>query len=434
MSTAPESGSSGDIATCVPFDQAVRVWARIGVESFGGPAGQIAVMHRILVEERKWIGEARFLHALNFCMLLPGPEAQQTATYVGWLLHGVRGGLVAGTLFVLPGFLSILALSLLYVVWHDVGFVAGALGGARSAVLVIVLAALWRVANKSLRGGAAWALALGAFAALYLFHVPFPIVVLGAALLGALGLEAGVPGTVQTAVAQVSWGRATRVLALGLLLWFTPVALCAWGLGTDHVLVEEGLFFSKVAVVTFGGAYAVLTYVAQAAVETHGWLSPVEMLDGLSMAETTPGPLIQVVQFVGFLGAWRDPGPLSALGAALAASLLVTWVTYVPCFLWIFLFAPFVEALRGIARLRRALAAITAAVVGVIANLSVWFGIHVMFTRVQEIRGVTVPVWSSVDPRSAAIAVAAAVAIFRFKVGMLPVLAVAAALGMFLGA
>ncbi len=436
----------------VAFGDAVKVWARVALLSFGGPAGQIAVMHRILVEEKRWIGEGRFLHALNFCMILPGPEAQQLAVYLGWLLHRTRGGIVAGTLFVLPGFVSILALSLIYVAFGEVTAVDGAFFGLKAAVLAIVLQAVVRIGRRALRNRASVAVAAAAFVAIFGFAVPFPVIVLAAGLVGfaagrrgasafasggratpgagledaASALGAGVP-------AHAAGGRPLGLATLFLALWLVPVAALVLTLGPEDVFARLALFFSRMAVVTFGGAYAVLAYVAQAASETYGWLTPGEMLDGLGMAETTPGPLIQVVQFVGFLAAFRAPGPLDPYVAAVLASVLVTWVTFTPSFLWIFLGAPHIERLRGDRALGGAFAAITAAVVGVILNLALWFALHVVFARLRPLDHwglrIDVPVLSSVDAAAATLVVLAVATVALTRVGVLPLLAGAAALG-----
>jgi chromate transporter len=440
----------------IPFSEAVRVWARIAALSFGGPAGQIAVMHRILVEEKRWIGENRFLHALNYCMLLPGPEAQQLAVYVGWLLHKTKGGLVAGTLFVLPGLLAIMALSWIYAAFGNIGFVQALFFGLKAAVLAIVLEAVMRIGRRALKNNVMIGLAAAAFVAIFAFDVPFPLIILAAALIGFSGGRAGLPAFLtgsnghgkhgkavpdaETALGEsvpeharpsVSWSL--RVSAICLLLWLGPVATLLLALGPDDVFTNIAVFFSKMAVVTFGGAYAVLAYVAQQAVETYGWLQPGEMLDGLGLAETTPGPLIMVTQFVGFLGAFRDPGGLNPFVAGTLGGLLTTWVTFVPCFLWIFLGAPFVETIRGNRALVAALAVITAAVVGVILNLAVWFGLHVLFGEVLEVEGfgmsLDVPVFATVDPAALVLTLAAVVALFHFKIGMIPVLAACSAAG-----
>jgi chromate transporter len=442
MSEAPPHG--------VPFRDALRLWVQVGLNSFGGPAGQIAVMHRLVVDERRWVSEARFLHALNYCMLLPGPEAQQLATYLGWLLHGYRGGLVAGILFVLPGFVAILALTYLYVGFRDVRAVEALLFGLKAGVLAVVLEAVLRIGRRVAGGPATFALAVTAFVALFFFAVPFPLVVLtagvfGLALPGALPLraparDAGPEPVIDRMLdrrashLEPSLARAARVAAVCLALWLVPLAGLWLVRGPDDVFTQVGVFFSKTAVVTFGGAYAVLAYIAQRASATYGWLTAAEMLDGLGMAETTPGPLIQVVQFVGFLAAYRNPGTLPPLVAGTCAAVLTTWVTYVPCFLFVFVGAPWIEALRGNARLASALSAITAAVVGVILNLAVWFGLHVLFGDLRTVPGlvgahVTVPVWATFQWFPAALAIGAFVALVRFHRGMIPTLAVSAALG-----
>jgi chromate transporter len=438
----------------VTFRDALRVWVRVGLQSFGGPAGQIAVMHRILVDEKRWVTEHRFLHALNYCMLLPGPEAQQLATYLGWLFHGYRGGLVAGSLFVLPGFLSILALSYVYAAFQGVGAVAAAFFGLKAAVLAIVVEALLRIGRRALGTPVTLTVAALAFAGIFAFHVPFPLIVLGAGLLGLIGgvffpevfaaarPEAGAenasggeplePG--RAAHTRPSVRRALGVLFLFSSLWLAPIAILAWAFGPASVFVVEATFFSKAAVVTFGGAYAVLAYIAQQAVERYGWLLPGEMLDGLGLAETTPGPLIMVVQFVGFLGAYRNPGALHPMAAGTLGAVVTTWVTFMPCFLWIFLGAPYVELLRGRRELSAALSAVTAAVCGVILNLAVWFALHVMFGEIAEGRGPLglrwiAPVWKSVDPAAVAISGAAFVALMRLRAPMLAVLGASAVAG-----
>lgn len=444
----------------IPFAEAVRVWARVAALSFGGPAGQIAVMHRIIVEEKRWIGENRFLHALNYCMLLPGPEAQQLAVYIGWLLHKTKGGLVAGTLFVLPGVVAIMALSWIYALFGNVGAVEALFFGLKAAVLAIVLEAVVRVGKRALKNNIMVALAAAAFIAIFFFQVPFPLIILTAAIIGFAGGRAGlapflaanghgkvgdkqvadadsVLGETIPAHARPSLAWALKIAGVFLILWLAPVAALLAALGPGNVFTEIAVFFSKMAVVTFGGAYAVLAYVAQQAVETYHWLQPGEMLDGLGMAETTPGPLIMVTQFVGFMGAFRAPGSLDPLLAATLGGLLTTWVTFTPCFLWIFLGAPFVEALRSNRALSAALATITAAVVGVILNLAVWFGLHVLFGELIEVSGfgmsVDVPVLSSVNVASLVLTLGALIAVFRFKVGMLPVLAACSGAGLLSG-
>ncbi|PKP93613.1 MAG: chromate transporter [Alphaproteobacteria bacterium HGW-Alphaproteobacteria-16] len=440
----------------ISFRDAVIVWARIALLSFGGPAGQIAVMHRILVEEKRWIGEERFLHALNYCMLLPGPEAQQLAIYIGWLLHKTKGGLVAGALFVLPGFLAILALSFVYVLLGQVPLVEGLFFGLKAAVLAVVLQAVVRVGSRALKNNVMRSLAVLAFIAIFALDVPFPLIVLAAALIGFVGGRSGHSafqggsghgssadeivhdrdtalgeGLPDHARPNLAWSL--RISGVLLVLWLAPIAALLIALGPDDVFSRIATFFSQMAVVTFGGAYAVLAYVAQEAVETYGWLQPGEMLDGLGMAETTPGPLIMVTQFVGFLAAFREATGMSPLVAATLGAILTTWVTFLPCFLWIFAGAPFIERLRGNRALSAALTAITAAVVGVILNLAVWFAIHTLFGQVREVPfaagSIDVPVLSTVDWAALTLAAGAIVAMFRFNARMLPVLGACAALG-----
>jgi len=444
----------------ISFAEALRVWVRVAALSFGGPAGQIAMMHRIVVEEKRWIGETRFLHALNYCTLLPGPEAQQLAIYIGWLMHKTKGGLVAGTLFVLPGAVAIMALSWIYAIFGNVGAVQALFFGLKAAVLAIVLEAVLRIGRRALRNNVMIVIAAAAFFALFLFRAPFPLVVFTAGLIGYIGGRAGwaafqasnghgkVGGKqvadIETALGEevpaharppISWSL--KVAGVALFLWFAPVlALLAW-FGPGNVFTDISVFFSKMAMVTFGGAYAVLSYVAQQAVEHYHWLKPGEMLDGLGMAETTPGPLIMVTQFVGFMGAYRDPGPLNPLLAGTLGGLLTTWVTFVPCFLWIFLGAPFMETMRTNKALSAALAAITAAVVGVILNLAVWFALHVLFRELYEARGlgmtIDIPVLNSVNLASLVLTLGAMIAVFRFKIGMLTVLAGCSLAGLFSG-
>lgn len=439
--------------------EATRVWAKIGALSFGGPAGQIAMMHKELVEERRWIGEQRFLHALNYCMLLPGPEAQQLAVYIGWLLHRTLGGLIAGLLFIVPGALVMLGLSIIYVLYRHVPLIDGLFFGIKAAVLAVVIEAGLRISKRALKSEAMVAIAIAAFFAIFFARVPFPAIVLAAGLIGWLGhrhrpdifdrsgngaaMGPDVTGIVdrmfergEMGHVQPSRGKALGTLAVWLPLWLGPVALLWLLTGADSVWTQIGSFFSMMAVVTFGGAYAVLAYVAQAAVETYHWLAAGEMVDGLGLAETTPGPLILVLQFVGFLAGFREPGGLPPLLAGSLGALLAVWVTFAPCFLWIFLGAPYVEALRGNKALSAALGAITAAVVGVIMNLALWFGLHVVFRQVQrvELLGLSpdLPVLASLDWRAAVLAAAAMVAMLRFKVGMIPTLAACAAAGVVL--
>ncbi len=424
------------------FSEAARTWAYIGLNSFGGPAGQIAVMHRVLVEEKRWISEERFLHALNYCMLLPGPEAMQLATYVGWLLHGTRGGLVAGTFFVLPGMLVIYLLSVMYAQYQEVALVEALFFGLKSAVLAIVAEAVVRIGKRALKTRFHVGLSALAFVAIFFFNVPFPAIIVAAALIGyghsrltspvEKTIAAGVDVAGSTSMPPVF--RSIGVIAVWGVLWFAPLASLRAIRGPDDVFLTIGTFFSGAAVVTFGGAYSVLAYIAQEAVETYGWLRPGEMLDGLAMAETTPGPLIMVVQFVGFLAGFRNPGGLAPLWAATLGAALTTWVTFIPCFLWIFLGAPYIEALRGRKSLNAALGGITAAVVGVILNLSVWFLIHTVFGEVDErtygpVR-LYIPDWATIDLAALVLAVGAGVATFKFHIGMLKVLAACALIGM----
>jgi len=428
------------------FREAFTFWLKLGFISFGGPAGQIAIMQQELVEQKKWIGQERFLHALNFCMLLPGPEAQQLAIYCGWLLHRTWGGIVAGALFVLPSAFILWGLSQIYVSYGNVAWVAAIFYGLKPAVLAIVVAAVLRIGKKALKNGAMWGIAATAFGSIFFLDVPFPVIVFGALTLGFFGGRIapkvfvlsggghGAPGTADRPpmraviddaaegfAVKPSWGRALRVTATCVALWAAPLVIVGWALGWNSVWMKEGVFFSKAAMVTFGGAYAVLPYVAQQAVETHAWLSAAQMLDGLAFAETTPGPLIMVLQFVGFMGGWNQPGVLSPwVGAALGGA-ITTWVTFVPCFLWIFLGAPHIEQLRGSKLLTAALGAVTASVVGVILNLAVWFGWHVL---------VPAGTWASVDWFAVVVGAAAFVALHRFKVNLMAVIAASGLVGL----
>ena len=438
----------------VTFGVAARVWGRIALLSFGGPAGQIAVMHRVLVDEKRWISDNRFLHALNYCMLLPGPEAQQLATYVGWLMHGTRGGILAGGLFVLPGIIALMILSWIYALFGNVGTVAGLFLGLKAAVLAVVLEAVMRIGRRALKSRVMVAIAAIAFGAIFFLHIPFPAIILSAALVGFIGGRVGLrqfqvggghgsnpaPADIGSLLSEASVAPSVfatlRISAVCLALWLVPVLALLALLGPANVFSQIAVFFSKMAMVTFGGAYAVLAYVAQQAVENHGWLRPSEMLDGLGMAETTPGPLIMVLQFVGFMAAFRDPGSLSPLVAGTLGGLLATWVTFAPCFFWIFLGAPFIETMRGNQALTGALSAITAAVVGVILNLAIWFAIHTLFREVHAhaigpIR-FDVPELASLNLLPALLSLAAMVFIFRFRMGMIPVLAGSSAAGMLL--
>ena len=412
------------------FWEALLFWLKLGLISFGGPSGQIAMMHEELVEKRRWISENRFLHALNYCMLLPGPEAQQLATYVGWLLHRSWGGIVAGTLFVLPSALILWGLSILYAMFGEVRWMVAIFEGLKPAVLAIVLGAVVRIGGRALKNGVMWAIALAAFGLIFVLKVPFPAIILAAGFLGFLGGRfwpdtfgiltghrssegsASVLGDSDAVPdhARPSLARTLRVGAVCVTLWWLPILLGGAWLGFDHLLVQEGLFFSKAAMVTFGGAYAVLPYVSQQAVEHYQWVSAGQMLDGLGLAETTPGPLIMVLQFVGFLGGWKLHAPLSPLGMATLGSFMTTWTTFLPCFLWIFLGAPFIERLRGNQRLSATLSSITAAVVGVILNLAIWFGLHVLFPAGRPIN------WFGMAIFGAAFA-----AMVRWKLGIIPV-------------
>ena len=415
----------------IPFREALATWFKVGCLSFGGPAGQIALMHRIIVDEKKWVDEQRYLHALNFCMLLPGPEATKLATYVGWLLHGVRGGLTAGILFVLPGAVVMLAMSLLYVLGQGVPLVDGALLGIKAAVLVIVVEALMRIGRRSLKSRLLIGLAAAAFIGIFFLDLPFPLIVVFAALAGFFMAERHAVPPAEKIPGR--WRQAAIATLVGLLLWWAPVALALLVLGREHVFIDIGIFFSKLAVVSFGGAYALMAYMAQQAVETYGWMTAPEMVDGLGLAETLPGPLIKVTQFVGFLGAYRAPEPLGAMTSAVLGSALTTWVTFVPPILLIFAGAPFVEQLRSNQRLSGALSAITAAVVGVILNLTIWFALHVLFAHVTEQRAGPLR-WYAFDPlaidlKVAALATLAAVLAFRFQFGLVRLVAVMGALG-----
>ncbi|NPV22560.1 chromate efflux transporter [Bradyrhizobium aeschynomenes] len=449
------SPTAADAIHGVSFTEAFRVWLRVALLSFGGPAGQIAVMHRIIVDEKRWVSESRFLHALNYCMLLPGPEAQQLATYIGWLMHRTAGGLMAGGLFILPGIIAIMALSWIYAAFGHVWFVEALFFGLKAAVLAIVIQAVVRVGRRALRNNVMIGIAAAAFIAIFFFAVPFPLIIIAAGLIGYLGARAGRSefaaaghgagsnGDGDSALGEVlpehakPNARRTIITALvWLALWLGPVAALLAALGSANTFSQIALFFSKMAMVTFGGAYAVLAYVGQQAVEHYHWLAPAEMLDGLGMAETTPGPLIMVLQFVGFIAAARDPGSLSPLIAGTLGGLLATWVTFAPCFLWIFVGAPYIERLRGNKGLSGALGAITAAVVGVILNLSIWFALHTLFRQTVAVGGFGLdfdaPVLSSVDGGALILSLAAAVGVLRLKLGMLSVLAAACAAGVLL--
>ncbi|MFN7877486.1 MAG: chromate efflux transporter [Pirellula sp.] len=439
----------------VTIRESFWTWCRIAALSFGGPAGQIAVMHRIVVDEKKWINEERFLHALNYCMLLPGPEAQQLATYIGWLMHRTIGGLLAGVLFVLPGFVSILALSIIYACYEDSSFVQALFFGLKPAVMAIVIQAVIRIGKRVLKNRTMVMLAAASFLAIFFLDVPFPMLIVSAGLIGLIGSQiaperfdvikghgqnkdAGTQSALpdhraKQVVSRPSILRSFYVSSICLTLWFGPLVVVWLLFGVSSVYFQEGVFFSKAAVVTFGGAYSVLAYIAQQAVEKYGWLRPGEMLDGLGMAETTPGPLIMVVQFVGFMGAYRDPGPFSPLVGGIVGSILTTWVTFVPCFFWVFLGAPYIERLRGNKRLNSALSAITAAVVGVVLNLALWFSLHTLFGKVTTMKffglRLQVPELATADIAACAIAILACMLTFHWKKGMAVTLGVSAAAG-----
>ena len=459
MTDSGETGPStseprrGDDRDVIPLATAARVWFAISLQTFGGPAGQIAVMQHTLVDQKRWIGQKRFLHALSYCTLLPGPEAQQLAIYIGWLLNGVRGGLIAGTLFVLPGVLALLGLSALYVSAGDTTLVTALLAGLAAAVLSIVAQAVFRVGSRALGHPALVALAVAAFVALWVFAVPFPIVIAVAATIGwALGRWA--PNTMTSPTKhgtgddgptpliadetlhteRPSRSHAVKVLACGVVAWVVPVGAVVALTGRDSIFTDQALFFTGAALVTFGGAYAVLAYVAQKAVEVYGWLTPGEMVTGLALAETTPGPLIMVVQFVAFVGAYRDPGDLNPWAAAVLASLLTTWVTFVPCFVFVFVGAPYVERLRGNHALSAALTGIMAAVVGVIANLAVFFAVHTLFSDVATFTWgpvhLQLPEPGTLKPLSLAVAVFAAFLLFRWRWSVLRTLGACALIGL----
>jgi chromate transporter len=456
-SPSDEPVCEGVPGTMVTFREAFWVWVRVALNSFGGPAAQIAVMHRYLVEERRWISEERFLHALNYCMLLPGPEAQQLATYIGWLLHKTRGGIVAGALFVIPGFLFMLVLSILYAGYQNLSIVQWLFFGLKPAVLAIVLEAVLRIGKRALKNRLMITLAVLAFVAIFFYDVPFPIIVLSAAIIGFLGGRFrpyafavsqpdtnGQPACDGPAIdvlldagslehVRPSLVRSAGVLFVCSVLWFGPILLIFLYLGSENVYFQEALFFSKTAVVTFGGAYAVLAYVAQQAVDFYGWLKPGEMLDGLGLAETTPGPLILVLQFVGFLGAYRNPGGLDPMLAGVLGSVLTIWVTFVPCFLFIFLGAPYMEALRENRSLKTAMSSITAAVVGVVLNLAAWLALNTIFGSLRDVyvlgAHLQIPVLHTANLPSLCIAIVALLALFRFKIGMIYTIAGCAGLG-----
>src|SRR6266480_4780750 len=433
MNDAPAS-STQDRQPAPSFAEAFRFWLKLGFISFGGPSCQIAMMHTELVEKKHWIDNSRFLHALNFCMLLPGPEAQQLAIYIGWLWHRTWGGIVAGALFVIPSIFILWALSYIYVAYGHVPSIAAVFYGLKPAVLAIVAAAVIRIGSKALKNAVMWAIAAFAFTAIYFFHAPFPLIVVSAGVIGLLGAkflprvfrdEAANPPNVDLAtkaadIAKPSLLRALKISAIWIVIWALPLTLAGVFLGTQHTIFREGIFFSKAAVVTFGGAYAVLPYVSQQAVEHYHWLAAPQMLDGLGLAETTPGPLIIVLQFVGFLGAWNHPGNLPPLVSATLGALVTTWTTFVPCFLWVFLGAPYIEKLRHVKLLTAALSTVTAAIVGVILNLAVWFGLHVIFPGNEK-----------VDWFALGLCAAAFVAMLRYKIDIIPVILASVLIGLF---
>lgn len=460
MKAVEPPGASASTAERIPaherhgvsFREAFWVWVRVAVLSFGGPAGQIAVMHRILVEEKRWISETRFLHALNYCTLVPGPEAHQLAVYIGWLLHRMRGGFVAGTLFILPGLVALGVLSWIFATFGDVSYVQALFFGLKAAVLAVVLEAVVRVGRRALKTRTMVAVAALSFVAIFFFAVPFPAIVGAATVIGLLGSatgkmspsvaagrgEAGHDDRPLAAIdaafaveipehVRPSHARAMKVAVIGLLLWLGPLFAFLATIGADNVFTHIAVFFSKMAVITFGGAYAILTYVAQQAVDHYHWLAPGEMLAGLGMAETTPGPLISVVQFVGFMAAFRQPGALDPALAGTLGGVLAKWATFAPSFLFIFIGAPYIEAVRNNRALNAVLSMIMAAVVGVILNLAVWFAIHTLFAQVtvKHALGMTlqIPALSSLDPWSLVLSVAAMIALFRFKLGMMTTLA-----------
>lgn len=425
------------------FSEAFRFWLKLGFISFGGPAGQIAIMQTELVERRRWISQARFLHALNYCMLLPGPEAQQLAIYIGWLLHRTAGGIVAGGLFVIPSIFVLWALSYTYAAYGSVPWIAAIFYGLKPVVVAIVIAAVIRVGRKALKNEVMWAIAALTFIAIFFGGISFPLIIIAAGLVGFVGgklvpakfdVVSSSPKSADTALepsviddehdspeyTKPSLGRALAVAAIWLVVWWTPVLGAGLLLGKDHTVFKEGIFFSKAAVVTFGGAYAVLPYVAQRAVEHFGWLKPGQMMDGLGLAETTPGPLIMVLQFVGFMGGWNQPGHLTPIMAATLGALITTWATFTPCFLWVFLGGPHIEQLRGNKQLTMTLSAVTAAVVGVILNLAIWFALHVLFPKV------------GIDWLGIVLSLAALIAMVRWKVGVIPVVLAGGMIGFLL--
>ncbi|MEE9332900.1 MAG: chromate efflux transporter [Granulosicoccaceae bacterium] len=410
------------------FFTALRVWIKIGLLSFGGPAAQIALMHKLVVEEKNWLSEKQYLNALNFCMLLPGPEAMQLASYAGWRMHGVRGGLAAGLSFVLPGALVILILAGVYSVYGDISIINALFLGIKAAVIVVVVEALLRVAKRALVKTEHWLIAAFAFVGIFFFNLPYPLIVVAAAALGFTRSRSD-QSAYQTIAKPAMLGATLKTVITWLAIWVIPFVLL-YALGDQQFLLKLGAFFSKLAVVTFGGAYAVLAYLAQDVVTQFGWLTADEMMDGLGLAETTPGPLILVTEFVGFIAGFREGG--IALG--ITAALITLWVTFVPCFLWIFAGAPYIEWISAQPRLKGALSAITAAVVGVILNLSVWFALHVLFASVTATKmgplSLWIPEWSTLDWRVLLLVVGCAIALLRLHWSLMVVLAMSAMAGL----
>ncbi len=423
-------------AGAVPFSEALRTWAKIGVLSFGGPTAQIALMHRVIVDEKKWLSEQQFLNALSFCMLLPGPEAMQLATYAGWRLHGLKGGLAAGLLFVLPGAFVVLALSMIYAAFGNVPVIEAIFFGIKAAVLVIVIEALLKISKRALKLTEHWIIAALSFVAIFFLGASFPLIVLAAALFGYVRISATDAAKVTSSGLPLIANSATlRTIAVWLVIWAAPLLALAGLFGRDHVVTQLSLFFSKLAVVTFGGAYAVLAYMGQDVVAHYGWLEAGQMMDGLGLAETTPGPLILVTEFVGYLAAYRNGGG-SPVVMGLLGAFVALWATFVPCFLWIFAGAPYIEWITSQPRLKSALTAITAAVVGVILNLAVWFGLHVFFGKVSLIEIWPLKLWTpdvaTFDWRVLLLAAISGILLLRLHWGIPAVLAVASALALLL--
>ncbi len=422
-----------DEAGAPSFAELLRTWARIGVLSFGGPTAQIAMMHKVIVDEKKWLTEHQYLNALSFCMLLPGPEAMQLATYSGWRLHGLAGGLAAGLLFVLPGAMVVLALSMIYAAFGNVALVEAVFFGIKAAVLVIVIEALQRIARRALKQTAHWGIAALSFVGIFLIGLPFPLIIAVAAMYGFVSGAGNADVVAVAARPVIAFRRTMGVVGIWLAIWVLPLAAIAAVVGRDHLLVQLSLFFSKLALVTFGGAYAVLAYMGQDVVARHGWLEAGQMMDGLGLAETTPGPLILVTEFVGYLAAYRNAGePAVVMG--LLGAFVALWATFVPCFLWIFAGAPYIDWILGKPRLRNALAAITAAVVGVILNLAVWFALHVFFGKVTLVESYGLKLWlpdlATLDWRVVLLAIVSGVLLLRRHWGIAPVLGIASGLGL----